>query len=110
MIISVALPMVALRMPPTAGPEYAARTPVDSPKTLASGAMARAEAIKISRGEACKRSSTMAAGTNRRSKFSHRCPVLRGNLLHSARGCAGLFFAGSGGAGLDGARLDTWGL
>ncbi len=81
---------------------------MDSPSTLASGAMGRAEAIKISRGEACKRSSAMAAGTNRRSRFSHRCPVLRGNLLHSERegagvGDAGLEGAGVGDAGLDGA-------
>src|SRR5580765_5054652 len=83
MIISVALPMVALRIPPMDGPQYAASTLVDSPSTLANGAMARAEAMKITSGGACRRSSAMAAGTNSRSRFSQRCPVLSGNLLHS---------------------------
>jgi hypothetical protein len=80
--------------------------------------MARADAIKISRGEACKRSSAMAAGTKRRSRFSHRCPVLSGNLLHNER-TAELFFAESDGAcddadldgaDFDGADFDTWEL
>src|SRR5256885_15605811 len=86
MIISVALPMVALRIPPTEGPQYAARVPVDSPSTLAKGAMAKAEAIKMINGDACRRSRAMAAGTKSRKRLSQRCPVLRGNLLQSVVG------------------------
>src|SRR5580765_3810704 len=82
MIISVAFPMVALRMPPTEGPEYAARTPVDSASTLAKGARAKAEAIKMTSGDACRRWRAMAAGRNNMRMLSQRCPVLSGNLLH----------------------------
>jgi hypothetical protein len=73
-------------MPPTAGPQCEASAQVDSPRTLASGAMASADAIKIASGDACMRSSAMAAGRKSRSRFSQRWLVRRGNLLHRVLG------------------------
>ena len=68
MISSGALPNVTFSRPPMPGPERAASSSVARPISAAVGITPSAELKKITVGEACARSSTIASGMNGTSR------------------------------------------
>ena len=72
MMISGALPNVALSKPPRVGPRYSASDSVASPISPASGMIARAETLNSKIGSTAIQSRTIATGTKTSSHLSFK--------------------------------------
>jgi hypothetical protein len=77
MMISGALPSVAVSRPPMVGPKNRARASVASPINPASGTIAKADAKKIKIGLAPMRSRAIPMGINTRSTISRMALFLQ---------------------------------